>query len=141
MKRFQPQVVLAAMALLGSAGCADRPIVGSDDAESPLEAKLGQPPQQQQVWTSDDEFARVARAEVPGFAGYYFDMTGTPDVLKGVPQDASRTEAVEAPKSNSSAALPRLARVTSLVTEAPGAEVADQVAGDKLLARTVKTVP
>jgi hypothetical protein len=80
MKRFQRQVVLVALTLLGSAGCADRPIVGSDSAESPLEAKLGQPPQQQ-IWTSDDEFARVARAEVPGFAGYYFDMTGTPIIL------------------------------------------------------------
>jgi len=31
--------------------------------------------------TSDDEFARVARAEVPGFAGFYLDTDGTPVVL------------------------------------------------------------
>jgi hypothetical protein len=36
---------------------------------------------QPEFWTSDDEFARVARAEVPGFAGFYLDDDGTPVIL------------------------------------------------------------
>jgi hypothetical protein len=31
-----------------------------------------------QQWTTDHEFARVARADVPGFAGYYLQDDGTP---------------------------------------------------------------
>jgi hypothetical protein len=48
-----------------------------------------QPPQ---FWTSDDEFARVARAEVPGFAGFYFDDDGTPVILL---KDLRQSEAAE----------------------------------------------
>jgi hypothetical protein len=33
---------------------------------------------QQAVVTLDDEYARVARAEVPGFAGFYLESDGTP---------------------------------------------------------------
>jgi hypothetical protein len=33
------------------------------------------------IWTPDDEFARIARSEIPGFAGYFLQEDGTPVVL------------------------------------------------------------
>src|SRR5687767_5798313 len=71
MQRVRPPVVLVALALLGSAGCEDRPLTGADAREA-LQGASPRPPQSN-IGTSDDEFARVARAEVPGFAGYYLD--------------------------------------------------------------------
>lgn len=81
MQRVRPPVVLAALALLGGAGCNDRPLTGADAQQALQGAGVRAPQPQSRVWTSDDEFARVARAEVPGFAGYYLDSDGTPVIL------------------------------------------------------------
>lgn len=52
--------------LLGHAAYDDIPNSGSPHGQVPL--------------TSDDDFDRIARNEVPGFGGYYFDDQGTPTV-------------------------------------------------------------
>lgn len=59
---------------LGAAACGD---FESPAGSVPGEAALERVPQQGVV-TSDDEYARVARAEVPGFAGFYLQNDGTP---------------------------------------------------------------
>lgn len=44
-------------------------------------------------WTLDDEFARIARDEIPGFAGYYFDGSHTLQVnLKDLRQQGRAAE-------------------------------------------------
>lgn len=54
------------------------PPAGPDvnDPSSNRTPAAGRGPQQQ--WSTDNEFARVSRAEVPGFAGYYLQNDGTP---------------------------------------------------------------
>jgi hypothetical protein len=91
MKRSPAPVLLTALGLLVVAGCEDRPITAPGPDDAPRSAKGGQQPPRQR-WTSDDEFARVARAEVPGFAGYYFDDDGTPVILL---KDHRQREAAE----------------------------------------------
>jgi hypothetical protein len=73
MRRFFPMGICAVLFLLTGAAFAD-------DTPS------------QQFWTSDDEYARIARAEVPGFAGFYFDDYGTPVILL---KDLRQSEAAE----------------------------------------------
>ena len=90
MTRSRPPVLLAVLALLATAACEDRPITAPGPDEAPRGAKAGPPPQE--LWTSDDEFARVAGAEVPGFAGYYFDGDGVPVILL---KDHRQREAAE----------------------------------------------
>lgn len=70
--RYTTSVSAAALALL--AACAPDAPVGPDAGEPA--ANRAAP--QGQFHTPDDEFARVARAEVPGFAGFYLRDDGTP---------------------------------------------------------------
>lgn len=79
MKRSQPLLWFGALTLLASAGCEDQPPTGPDSMEAPLSAKQAAPPQE--ILTSDDEFARAARAEAPGLAGFYLEADGTPVIL------------------------------------------------------------
>lgn len=90
MSRLHPPAALAVLVLLASAGCEDRPITAPGPDEAPRGAKAGAPPPQE-LWTSDDEWARAARAEVPGFAGYYFE-DGVPVILL---KDHRQREAAE----------------------------------------------
>ncbi|HEX6750258.1 MAG TPA: hypothetical protein VF092_23395 [Longimicrobium sp.] len=72
--RFVPTAVLA---VLATAACDTSELVTSD-AGGPTPDRAAAP--QAQIWTQDDEHARVARAEVPGFAGFYLQEDGTPVV-------------------------------------------------------------
>jgi hypothetical protein len=68
----------AVLALLLTAACdSSDPVVGP--AQSSPAANQGVAPAAQQR-TPDDEFARVSRAEVPGFAGFYLQADGRPVV-------------------------------------------------------------
>jgi hypothetical protein len=75
--RYTKTVPAAVLALLVTAACdsSDPPV-----SPQPGDAALNQAPQAQ-LRTQDDEFARVSRAEVPGFAGFYLQNDGTPVVL------------------------------------------------------------
>jgi hypothetical protein len=71
--RYSASVPAAVLALLAAAAC--------DAPEAPVGPDAGGPSAQAaqaRFHTPDDEFARVARAEVPGFAGYYLRDDGTP---------------------------------------------------------------
>jgi hypothetical protein len=75
--RHTKLVPTAVLALLFTAAC--------DSSEAPLapepgKASANRAAPQASIRTSDDEFARVSRAEVPGFAGYYLRDDGTPVV-------------------------------------------------------------
>lgn len=69
---FAPTAVLGLLVL---AACDSSKLVSPDpvgaDPVDPVAPKV-------QLKTSDDEFARAARAEAPGFAGFYLDEDGTP---------------------------------------------------------------
>jgi len=68
-KAFLPTAVLGLFVL---AACDSSELVSPDPvAVDPVGPKI-------QLKTSDDEFARAARAEAPGFAGFYLDEDGTP---------------------------------------------------------------
>ncbi|HET6763504.1 MAG TPA: hypothetical protein VFH27_07520, partial [Longimicrobiaceae bacterium] len=71
-------VPAAVLALLLTAAC-DSPDALSGPSQRGPAANQGVSPAAQQH-TPDDEFARVARAEVPGFAGFYLQSDGTPVV-------------------------------------------------------------
>ena len=76
--RFTKSAPTAVLALLFAAACdsADAP-VGPQPADPSLDRAAAQ-----QAWrTPDDEFARAARAEAPGLAGFYLRDDGTPVVL------------------------------------------------------------
>lgn len=79
-RSHRPALYAALAALLTSAACADQPPTGLGPDDEASAAKGAQQPQQK-IWTSDDEFARASRAEVPGFAGFYFEEDGTPVIL------------------------------------------------------------
>ncbi|HLM67343.1 MAG TPA: hypothetical protein VK358_07445 [Longimicrobium sp.] len=75
--RHTKLVPTTVLALLFTAAC--------DSSQAPVgpepgDASANRAAPQASVRTSDDEFARVARAEVPGFAGYYLRDDGTPVV-------------------------------------------------------------
>ena len=68
------------VAVTGFAACADQPTIDPDPDGAPREAR-NVPLPQAEAWNSDDEYARVSRAEVPGFAGFYLEDDGTPVIL------------------------------------------------------------
>ncbi|HST60719.1 MAG TPA: hypothetical protein VLK84_18610 [Longimicrobium sp.] len=75
--RHTKLVPTTVLALLFTAAC--------DSSEAPVgpeprDASANRAAPQASIRTSDDEYARVARAEVPGFAGYYLQDDGTPVV-------------------------------------------------------------
>jgi hypothetical protein len=73
--RSTRSVSAAVLALLFTAACdnADQPV-----GPQPGGVSLNNAAPQGALHTSDDEFARVSRAEVPGFAGFYLQTDGTP---------------------------------------------------------------
>jgi hypothetical protein len=76
--RYTKTVPAAVLALLATAAC--------DSFDPPVSPESGgasanRAAPQAEFRTPDDEFARVARAEVPGFAGFYLQNDGTPVVL------------------------------------------------------------
>jgi hypothetical protein len=75
--RYTQSVSAAVLALLATAACdsSDAP-VGPDAGD----AAVNRAAPQASFHTPDDEFARVSRAEVPGFAGFYLQDDGTPVV-------------------------------------------------------------
>lgn len=80
MRKSSLQVPFALLAVgLAAAGCdTDRSISAPDDA---VASRGALPPQAQAGLTTDDEFARAARNESPGFAGFYLQNDGTPVIL------------------------------------------------------------
>jgi hypothetical protein len=75
--KYTRSLPAAVLAVLVTAACDTSELVNpeaSDQAPSLAAAP------QAQVRTQDDEHARVARAEVPGFAGFYLQEDGTPVV-------------------------------------------------------------
>ena len=73
--KYTRSLPAAVLALLVTAACdSSEPPV----APQPGAAAAGTPAPQAQLRTPDDEYARVARAEVPGFAGFYLRNDGTP---------------------------------------------------------------
>jgi hypothetical protein len=74
--RYTTSVPAAILTLLAAAACDSAPPVGPDARD----ASLNRAAPQGALHTPDDEFARVARAEVPGFAGFYLQNDGTPVV-------------------------------------------------------------
>jgi hypothetical protein len=70
--RSLPTAVLT-LALAAACDTPDAPV-----GPQPDDAAMNRAPQS--FWTPDDEFARAARAEVPGFAGFYLQNDGTPVV-------------------------------------------------------------
>lgn len=75
--RYTRSVPAAVFTLLAAAACgsSDEPI-----GPQPRNPATNHSPPQARFRTSDDEFARVSRAEVPGFAGFYLQDDGTPVV-------------------------------------------------------------
>ncbi|HEX8905092.1 MAG TPA: hypothetical protein VF771_09645, partial [Longimicrobiaceae bacterium] len=73
--RSTRSVSAAVLAMLFTAACdqSDQPV-----SPQPGGASLDRSASQASFRTPDDEFARVSRAEVPGFAGFYLDTDGTP---------------------------------------------------------------
>src|SRR5215212_9437018 len=73
--RSTRSVSAAVLALLFTAACdpSDQPV-----SPQPGDASLDRASSQASFHTPDDEFARVSRAEVPGFAGFYLQSDGTP---------------------------------------------------------------
>lgn len=75
--RYTRSVPAAVLAVLVTAAC-DTPEPVAPEAAGPTAGLAAAP--QAQIRTQDDEHARVARAEVPGFAGFYLQEDGTPVV-------------------------------------------------------------
>jgi len=77
--RYTKSVPTTVLALLLTAACGDAsdPVVGS----APAGPSANQGLAQAELRTPDDEFARAARAEAPGLAGFYLESDGTPVVL------------------------------------------------------------
>jgi hypothetical protein len=80
MNRLHQTRVGAVLVLLTCSAFADQQPAGPGPDEEVGSANVSEQTQPK-FWTRDDEFARVARAEVPGFAGYYLDDDGTPVIL------------------------------------------------------------
>lgn len=74
--KYTTSVPAAILTLLATAACDSTPPVGPDARD----AALNRAAPQGALHTPDDEFARAARAEVPGFAGFYLQDDGTPVV-------------------------------------------------------------
>ena len=75
--KYTRSVPAAVLAVLVTAACdTSEPVASEAGGLTPDFAAAPQA----QVWTQDDEHARVARAEVPGFAGFYLQEDGTPVV-------------------------------------------------------------
>jgi hypothetical protein len=74
--RYTTSVPAAVLALLLTAACDSSEPPAGPRPDGPASQAVPQQPQ----WTPDHEFARAARAEVPGFAGYYLQNDGTPVV-------------------------------------------------------------
>ncbi len=76
---------------LAAAGCdTGRSISAPDDAAVASRGAL--PPQAQANLTTDDEFARAARNESPGFAGFYLQNDGTPMILLSDPRQRGQAQ-------------------------------------------------
>ncbi|HEU4885408.1 MAG TPA: hypothetical protein VFT45_24385 [Longimicrobium sp.] len=75
--KFSRSVPAAVLTLILTAAC-DTP--NAPVGPGPDDAALDRASAPGQMRTPDDEFARVARAEVPGFAGFYLQDDGTPVV-------------------------------------------------------------
>jgi hypothetical protein len=75
--RLTRSLPAAVLALLATAACESSDVpVGPE----PGDAVANRAAPQGAIHTPDDEFARVSRAEVPGFAGFYLREDGTPVV-------------------------------------------------------------
>jgi hypothetical protein len=92
MRHLKTSVPAAVLTLLVTAGCerSDGPFMAPGPDDAALNASAAHRPQHS--WTSDAEFARAARAEAPGFAGYYLENDGTPVVLLTDPRQRGAAE-------------------------------------------------
>jgi hypothetical protein len=92
MKHLKASVPVAVLTLLVTAGCerSDGPFMAPAPDEAALNASAAHRPQH--TWSTDAEFARAARAEAPGFAGYYLENDGTPVILLTDPRQRGAAE-------------------------------------------------
>lgn len=74
--KYTRSIPAAVLAVLVTAAC-DAPDLVTPEAGGTADLSG---PRQTQIRTQDDEHARAARAEVPGFAGFYLRADGTPVV-------------------------------------------------------------
>jgi hypothetical protein len=79
-------------ALLVSAACDDSTPTGSPELPEAPAASRGASSERRREPLPDDEFARVARTDVPGFGGYYIQADGTPVVLLTDPRQRGAAE-------------------------------------------------
>jgi hypothetical protein len=89
MRYSKTPLFVAMLAATAACDSLERPISGPDP-EGALGARA--PSHVQDLWNTDLEFARVARAEVPGFAGFYLENDGTPVILLTDPQQRGAAE-------------------------------------------------
>ncbi|HEU4456614.1 MAG TPA: hypothetical protein VFR81_26340 [Longimicrobium sp.] len=71
--RYTTSVPATVLALLLTAACDSSELVSPDPGDGAVT-----PTPRQEIRTPDDEFARAAKTDVPGFAGYYLQDDGTP---------------------------------------------------------------
>ncbi len=92
--KYTRSVPVAVLGVMFMAACdaSDQP-AAPEPSESPL--AISSP--QQAVWSSDNEYARVAKAEVPGFAGFYLDASGTPVIRLTDPSQSAAAQRYLAP--------------------------------------------
>jgi len=92
--RYTRSVPAAVLALLVTAACDTSELVTPGaDVLTPDPA-----PSQTQVRTQDDEQARIAREEIPGFAGFYLQEDGTPVMRLVDPAQRAAAQRVLAPE-------------------------------------------
>lgn len=88
---FNPRcATMLPVVALTFAACADQATSPSQLPTTPQRNVAAALPQPTARWTIDDEFARLAKEEVPGFGGFFFDEHLTPVVYL---TDPSRSEA------------------------------------------------
>ena len=78
--RYTRSVPAAVLGLLLTAACDSSDVPVSPEAGDAAPSQAASHAAPQAFKTPDDEFARVSRAEVPGFAGFYLQEDGTPVV-------------------------------------------------------------
>ena len=81
--------LIAVTITIGLVACADETPPTQPDTDASASVS---PEQRAMPWTIDDEYDRIAREEIPGFAGYYLDENQNPVVLLKDPSQRSAAE-------------------------------------------------
>lgn len=89
--RYATPFYATLLAVSFTAACDSFEPPAGPDSSRPALNRASAPGQDKQ-WNTDDEFARVSRAEVPGFAGYYLQNDGTPVIRLVDPEQRGAAE-------------------------------------------------